>query len=356
MSTDIMSQDDIDDLLNYISDEVVEDRASKLKNKVITKKDKKIKKIKEYDFKRPDKFSKENTRTVRMLHETFCRLTTTSLSAQLRTLVQVHVVTVDQLTYEEFIRSVTQTTILAEIQLPPLHGRAIIEIDPTITFTIIERLFGGSAIYNKTDRDITEIEQSVMESIIIKMLSNIKEAWSQVIDLRPSLVNIETNAQFAQIVPPNEMIILVTLEVRIGDIEGMMNFCYPYITLESIMSKLSAEFFYTAIRKGFSTESFTSLKERLFFIDVNIIVEIGKLNITLKEVISLKPGDFIRLPKSSIDDIMSIKIEDKIKFLGKPGLVGKRISVKITKQLEEISEEDFLEGYNQNFLDNQNIF
>lgn len=134
-----------------------------------------------------------------MMHENFARVTTTSLSAQLRTLVGIHVASVDQLTYEEFIRSVSNPSTLAMVSMDPLKGSSILEIDPSITFTIIDRLFGGPGESPKNlNRELTDIELSVMEGIIVRILGNLREAWSQVIDLRPRLGSIETNPQFAQ--------------------------------------------------------------------------------------------------------------------------------------------------------------
>ena len=195
--SDTLSQDEIDELLKAISSGEMEDtNYSREANK---------RKIKIYDFRRPDKFSKDQIRTVSIMHETFARLTTTSLSAQLRCLINVHVASVDQLTYEEFIRSIPNHTTLGIINMDPLKGSAVLEIDPSITFSIIDRLFGGAGTNFKMQRDLTDIEQAVMEGIIVKILGNLREAWGQVIDLRPRLGNIETNPQFAQIVPPSEI-------------------------------------------------------------------------------------------------------------------------------------------------------
>ena len=231
---EVLSQDDIDQLLTAIST----GDSDNFKPVSDTRK------IKLYDFKRPDKFSKEQIRTVSVMHETFARLTTTSLSAQLRTLVQVHVASVDQLTYEEFTRSIPSPTTLAVINMDPLKGNAVLEIDPSITFSMIDRLFGGKGVTSMTNnkvRELTDIEQSVMEGIIVRILANMREAWTQVIDLRPRLGQIETNPQFAQIVPPSEMAVLVTLETKFAEVEGMINFCIPYLTIEPIISKLSSQ-------------------------------------------------------------------------------------------------------------------
>ena len=243
---EVLSQDEIDQLLMAISSGDTDTEEFKPVNDT--------RKIKIYDFKRPDKFSKEQIRTVSIMHETFARLTTTALSAQLRSMAHVHVASVDQLTYEEFIRSIPTPTTLAVINMDPLKGNAILEIDPAITFSIIDRLFGGQGQAAKVQRDLTDIEQSVMEGIIVRILANMREAWTQVIDLRPRLGQIETNPQFAQIVPPSEMVVLVTLETKIGEEEGMMNFCIPYITIEPIISKLSSQFWFSSVRRSSTTQ------------------------------------------------------------------------------------------------------
>ncbi|MFW6313447.1 MAG: flagellar motor switch protein FliM [Spirochaetota bacterium] len=300
-------------------------------------------KIKIYDFKRPDKFSKEQLRTINMMHETFARLTTTSLSAQLRSLVQLHVASVDQLTYEEFIRSIPNPTTLAVINMDPLKGSAILEIDPAITFSIIDRLFGGQGEGSKVTRELSDIETSVMEGIIVRILGSMREAWNQVIDLRPRLGNIDTNPQFAQIVPPTEMVVLVTLETKVGEVEGMINFCIPYLTIEPIIGKLSAQYWYSTVRRGTTTENLNVLREKLATVAVSVVAEIGSMDLTVGEVLSLRPGDVIRLPNVRMNDPMSLNIGNRRKFLCRPGQIGNKLAVQIIKQLEEIEHEDFEE-------------
>ena len=340
--TEPLTQDEIDSLLKAISENDSADIAN------IKPSSKKMTKIKIYDFKRPDKFSKEHQRTVRSMYETFCRQTTTSLSAQLTTLVQVHVATVDQLTYEEFTRSIPKATTLALIQMDPLEGQGILEIDPTITFSMIDRLFGGNGESSKTSRELTEIESTVMENVVVRLLGNMREAWSNVIDLRPRLTGIETNAQFAQIVPPNEMVILVTLEVKIGEVEGMMNFCIPYLTLEPIIPKLSTQFWYSSVKKGASTENLNNIKGKLARTEVDLTVEVASMKLTLNDVLSMKLGDIVKFSGARSDSLMTIKIGDKAKFEGRPGIINKRNGIRIVKQLEEIEQEenvDIIEEY-----------
>ena len=279
---EVLSQDEIDQLLTAISSGDIETE------EVAQQADQR--KIKIYDFKRPDKFSKEQIRTVSIMHETFARLTTTSLSANLRSLVHVHVASVDQLTYEEFIRSIPNPTTLAVINMDPLKGSAVLEIDPSVTFSIIDRLFGGKGEGTKVTRDLSDIEQSVMEGIIVRILGNMREAWSQVIDLRPAA---GANRDQSAVCPdrtahgngrPRDP------GNKVGEVEGMMNFCIPYLTIEPIISKLSAQYWYSSVRRGTTTENLNILRERLSSIEVTVAAEIGKMDLTVRDVLGPEAG------------------------------------------------------------------
>jgi flagellar motor switch protein FliM len=333
--TEVLSQEEIDQLLTAINagDTEPED----IRPAADTRK------IKIYDFKRPDKFSKEQIRTISMMHDTFARLTTTSLSAQLRSMVHVHVASVDQLTYEEFIRSIPTPTTLAIINMDPLKGNAILEIDPAVTFSIIDRLFGGTGEGTKSQHELTDIESAVMEGIIVRILGNMREAWTQVIDLRPRLGQIDTNPQFAQIVPPSDMVVLVTLETKIQDVEGMINFCIPYLTIEPIIGKLSTQFWFSTVHRGTTSENLNVLKDKLAVVDINVVAEIGKINIPIQDVLSLRMGDVVRLYNTKVGDPYSLTIGNKTKFLCRPGVIGKKMAVQITKKVAEI-EKDELDG------------
>jgi flagellar motor switch protein FliM len=170
-----------------------------------------------------------------------------------------------------------------------------------------------------------------------------REAWTTVIDLRPRLGQIDTNPQFAQIVPPTEMVVLVTLETKVGDVEGMMNFCIPYLTIEPIVGKLSAQFWYSSVRRNATTENLNVLKEKLATVDVNITAEIGKINVPVRDVLALQIGDVIRLYNTRIGDPYSLNIGSRKKFLCRPGIIGKKIAVQITQKIAELGHEEFEE-------------
>ncbi|MBN2040987.1 MAG: flagellar motor switch protein FliM [Spirochaetes bacterium] len=329
--TEILSQDEIDALLTAISTGEVDTTEYSATQEQ--------RKVKIYDFRRPDKFSKDQIRTLQMMHETFARLTTTALSAQLRALVSVHVASVDQLTYEEFVRSIPNPTTLAVINMDPLKGSGVLEIDPSITFTIIDKLFGGIGESSRITRELTDIELSVMEGIIVRILGNLREAWSNVIDLRPRLGNIETNPQFAQIVPPNDMVVLITLETKVGEVEGMTNLCIPYITIEPIISKLSAQYWYSSIRKGTTDENLAIIQGRLENVELQVVAEIGEVPITMQEVLNLTVGDVIKLPDTKINSDMTLKVGGRKKYKCRPGLIGSRVAVQIGENILDIPDE-----------------
>lgn len=333
--TEVLSQDEIDQLLTAISSGDTDTEDFRAVNDT--------RKIKIYDFKRPDKFSKEQMRTVQMMHETFARLTTTSLSAQLRSMAHVHVATVEQLTYEEFIRSIPMPTTLAIINMDPLRASALLEIDPSVTFSIIDRLFGGKGQGSKVQRELTEIESSVMEGVIVRILANMREAWTTVVDLRPRLGNIDTNPQFVQIVTPSEMVLLVTLETKVGEEEGMMNICLPYITLEPIISKLSTQFWFSSVRRASTGQYAAAIKDKLSTVEVDMVAEVGSLDVSIRDVLNLRAGDVVRLPNVRVGDPFKLTVGSRPKFSCQPGVKGKKLAVQILEKIEDISGDEFEE-------------
>lgn len=339
--TEVLTQDEIDQLLSAISsgDTTIEKVSQTTAQR----------KVRLYDFKRPSKFSKEQQRAINMIYESFARLSQTTLSAILRIPVQFHVASVDELTYEEFTRSIPTPTTMAILNMDPLKGSAIFEIDPSITFAIIDRIFGGKGTtIAKINRELTDIESAVVESIVVKLLSNLREAWSNFVDLRPRLGSIETNPQFATIVPPTHMTILVTLETKIGDIEGMSNFCLPHLTLEPIISKLTPQIWYSTIGKGKISEYFNIIKDSIEDVKLEIKAILAKDNIKFKDVLELKEGDIIQFSSKKVNSELEVQVENSVKFYGKPGVFENHLAIQVTKVVESISLEELLKEEEEN--------
>ena len=238
MAEDVLSQNEIDKLLSALSTGEVSAEEVQAEEEE--------RKVKTYDFKRPDKFSKDQIRTLNMLYENFARLLNTHLSTHLRTMVNVEVVSVEQLTYQEFLQSLSNPSVIGVMALPPLKGNIIMEVNTGIAFAYIDRVFGGLGENTLKPRILTEIEEAVMRKFIAKASEFLKESWSNVIEINPMLEAIEANPGFVQIVPPSDMVIIVTVQVKIGEVEGFMTLCIPYLVLEPVMSKLSTSFWVAA--------------------------------------------------------------------------------------------------------------
>lgn len=295
------------------------------------------KKVRVYDFKRPNKFSKEQIHTVQAIHENYARLLATFFAAHFRSVVQINVHSVEQLTYEEFIRSLPNPTNLNIFTMEPLAGNAIMEINPLLIFTMIDRLFGGLGEPLEKFRAMTDIERSVIEKVVQRSLNILKEAWENIIEFHPKLDIIETNPQFTQIVSPTEMVVYVSLEAKIGDNHGLINLCFPFIVLEPIINKLSAHFWFAGTAKEVTAEHIQKLQRRIERSKVDLTVNLGAANIYLGELLELQKGDVIQLDKN-FKAPMDVKVGSKVKFTGIPGLVGSKMAVQITSVIKEGDE------------------
>jgi flagellar motor switch protein FliM len=327
---EILSQSEIDALLNALQTGEIDAETIKQKENE--------KKIRVYDFRRPNKFSKEQLNTIEVISENYCRFITTYLSGQLRTRVQIKVVSVEQLSYEEFIRSIPNPTILNIFGLLPFDGKGILEINPHLVFNIIDRLFGGPGTSNVNSRPLTEIEQIIVVKIIKRLLDYFKDAWANLIELKPEFESLETNPSFIQIVSPTEMVVLITLEMQLGESQGFANICLPCIMLEPIANNLNARFWYGTSQKEQTTEYLESLKIKVKQAKVPVTAILGQTIISLKELLDLNKGDVISL-ETSVNEEVSLVIGTRTKFKGNVGLSGSHVAVQITSVLEGEGDE-----------------
>ncbi len=323
---DVLSQSEIDVLIAALSrGEMDGDQY---------RKDSSQRKVRVYDFKRAVRFSKDHIRSLTRIHETFARYLTTYFSAQLRTFVQISVVQVEQLPYEEFVRSIPQMTILNVFQAEPFEGRMVLEVNPKIAYTLLDRLFGGAGVTVEDVEDLTEIEQVVIERVFSKALDSFREAWKTVVDCSPEHEALETNPQFMQIVSPNETIALISMSVRVGDASGMMNLCIPHVTLEPFMPKLSVNNLFFTPRKERDPAESEQLEERVQKTKVDMIALLGETSITVEDFLALAKGDCLKLDNHK-DDFVRIKVGDDIKFTASPGVSRNKMAVQIVEHTEE---------------------
>ena len=330
MSVDVLTQEQIDALLAAANDESTD--LEQLKQ------EEPARKIKVYDFKRPDKFSKDQIRTLYMLHESFARLLNTYMSSHLRTLVNVDVASVEQLTYQEFVQSLANPSVITILGVPPLKGNIIFEISSEIACAYLDRVFGGDGSTSMKTRVLTEIEDAVMRRFVNSAMERFKESWSNVTPMNPILEATESNPQFTQIVPPNDMVVIVTMQAKLGEVEGMMNICIPYLVLEPIMSKLTTTFWVAASTAKDDKSGYAEIiRKKLNKTKVPFIVEVGRVQITIREFLTLGFGDVLQL-NTKVKDDFPCMIGTNAKFLCRPGTFGKKLAVQITQVVEKREE------------------
>lgn len=327
MSVDILTQEQIDALLAAANEG--ETSLEELKMEETSRK------IKVYDFKRPDKFSKDQIRTLYMLHESFARLLNTYMSSHLRTLVNVDVASVEQLTYQEFVQSLANPSVITILGVPPLKGNIIFEISSEIAFAYLDRVFGGDGTTAIKTRVLTEIEDAVMRRFVNSAMERFKESWSNVTPMNPILEATESNPQFTQIVPPNDMVVIVTLHTKLGEVESMMNICIPYLVLEPIMSKLTTTFWVAAsVAKDERQGQAEVIRKKLNKTKVPLVVEVGRVQISIREFLTLGFGDVLQL-NTKVKDDFPCMVGTNPKFYCRPGTFGKKLAVQITQVVQK---------------------
>lgn len=320
MSSEILSQNEIDALLSAISKGEMD--ADELKR------DQEERKIKVYDFKRALRFSKEHIRSLERIYENFARILTTYFSAQLRTYVNIQVTSADQLPYEEFVRSVPKMTIMNVFELNPLEGRMLIEINPNIAYAMLDRMLGGVGISVNKIETLTEIEKRLMIQLFEKAFDLLSEAWSNVVEVQPEMIDFEVNPQFLQLVSPNETVVVISLTTTVGDTSGIINVCMPHVLLEPIIPKLSSHYWMQNQKKQNDSDEKQLLEKKIEDVPVNITARLGTSEMTIYDFLHLDMFDVIQL-NEKISDPVSILVGDEPKFIGQPGVVKKKLAVQI---------------------------
>ncbi|MBU5267790.1 flagellar motor switch protein FliM [Virgibacillus proomii] len=330
MVEEVLSQHEIDALLSAISSGEMD--AEELK------KEEKEKKVRVYDFKRALRFSKDQIRSISRIHENYARLLTTFFSAKLRTYVNITVASVDQIPYEEFIRSVPKMTILNTYSVQPLEGRIVMEINPNIAYAMLDRTLGGKGVsFNKVE-NLTEIETILMSQLFEKANVKLQEAWSSIVDIDPILEDFEVNPQFLQMVAPNETVVVVSLNTAIGEASGMINICIPHIVLEPIISKLSVHYWMETAGKERDEEAYQKLSKNVQTAEVEVRAILGEATITIDEFLKLSKEDVIGLDKE-IDSPLTFVVNNEPKFLVQPGTYKNKLSVQILEDVKGGNED-----------------
>lgn len=322
---EILSQEEIDALLNSMNSGEFNEEKLQQGNE---------KKVKDYDFNRPTKFSKEHLRTLEIIFEHYARLISTNLPMYLRKIVQVDVMNSESSTYKEFTNSLSSPIILGIVNFSPLNGSIIMELDTNLGYAMLDRMLGGNGLPLEKNRDFSEIEQTIIQKILVMLTQLLREPWKNVIDISPVLNHLETNAQFAQVIAPGEMVAIVTLKLKIGDVEGFMNFCLPFFTLEDIMDKLNTKYWYSTMQESHDENYEAYVESLIRKVDVPIKAVLGSSTISVSDFMNLQVGDCIRL-NSGVNQDMNIYVGNIKKFTALPGTERDSYAVRITSVIRE---------------------
>jgi flagellar motor switch protein FliM len=333
--SDILSQEEVDALLSAVSAGGESEAASAVPAETQTTviKSEAEKSLSLYDFRRPDRVSKDQMRTLQNLHEGYARQFSTTLTNFLRTFVEIELVSVDQLTYSEFVMSISNPSCIYVFKMHPLEGSAILEINPSLVFFIIDRLFGGQGKPSEQNRELTLIEQNVMHRIVERGLGDLKTVWEHVGAFSPKIETYETNPQFVQIAPPGETIILISLEVRMQNASGLMSLCFPFMLLESVINNLTGATWMSSQNVN-TAETRSTLEHEINTIELPVSVVIGQTKLTIRDYLQLQRGDILALDKP-VSSELSIQVGGKTKMAGKSGRIGRKKAFKVTRVVEK---------------------
>jgi flagellar motor switch protein FliM len=269
------------------------------------------KKVAKYNFKRPDRISKNQIRSLHFVHDRFARNFSSSLSAYLRMVVEISLEAIEQVSYADFLSQTTDPTCYSAISLRPLDGLAAIDIGPDLVFPIIDRLLGGSGQTIGNNRPITEIEQSIMQNVLRLLVDNLKESWRPVYAMDFSVSSLETNPHMVQVVAPNEMVVHFKFQVRMRNAISRMHLAFPTLVLEPIIHIFDQEW---QTRKKITVDN--ALLTQVRSVPVNVSIETGPTNFPMQSLLSLQAGDTLVLDQR-MDFPAQIRVAGKHKLQAK---------------------------------------
>ena len=290
-------------------------------------------KVSPYDFKRPERVGKEQMRALQSLHEGFGRNFGAALSALLRSIVEVKLTSVDQLTYSEFVFSLENPTCFNLLRAEPLEGNLILDINPAILYPIIDRLLGGGKDSGPVvRRPLTEIELRLVSRISNLFLQELARAWENVIALKLQVERVESNPQLVQIVPPNEVVVLISFELTLGDVRGMINLCIPFNSIERIGNKLSSNTWASYGKGGTNPENIARLSRQIDRSRVEMVATLAETKITTEDLLGLRVGDIITTDKD-VRTPIEIAVQGVPKFLASDGALKGLKALKIEQAI-----------------------
>ena len=328
---EVLSQNEIDLLLSALSSGDIKPDEMQM--------DKDLQKIIPYDFKSPQKFSKDHIRTLELIHDSYARIISNYLTVKIRSNVKVRIESVQQITYEEFTHSIPNPSIMTIFKMPPLNGTIILETNPQFVFQMVDILLGGSGKGKYKMRELTDIDKKIIRHINEELILNLKVAWEDVLEVFPEIESLETNPALNQSLAPNEPVALVNFSVEMGKNNTFINICIPYMSIEKILDKLVVQYWSQESDSKVVQESKAKIRERLNIVEVNVSAQLGTEEITVDDFLKLRLGDIITL-KNKTSDPVKVFVEDQPYYYGKPGILGKNMGIQILDIIDKDVENN----------------
>lgn len=328
--TDVLDQGEVDALLAAVASGEVDSADSPSLGRAARA----AKDVQAYDFKRPERVSKEQMRALEGIHESFARNLGASLSGFLRTIVEVRIATAEQLTYSEFVYSLPNPTNFNLLTAEPLEGQLCLEISPLIIYPIIDRLLGGTNTeLFVPQRPLTLIEQRLVSKITDRALNILTESWSDLVDVKFKIVEVESNPHLVQIVAPSEIVVVVGLEIRMGNRAGTMSLCFPFKMIEPVMDKLVTQGWLAYQGRSTVEDQSDVIARGLGATWVDVVAYLAETTITIDDLLALQAGDILQTTKSKQGDIV-LQVQGENQFAGKLGRHKNSLAVKIARRAE----------------------
>lgn len=323
--SEILTQEEIDSLLSVAAKgaapKVVESRQAK-------------RQFIRYDFRRPNRISKEQLQALQMLHDRFAKQMGSSLSPLLRTFVEIRPTLVEQMAYSDYIASVTYPACLGIFGMKPLKGGALVELQPRLIFYIIDRILGGAGRLPDMARELTEIERALVSNLLKRILEDLRNAWSRVSPFQFDLLNLEVNPGFLQLTSPTDMVILIGFDVKMGEVEGMMSLCFPFSMLEPVIPNLSLRRWIAGSREKEDQGGSTEIAQAMPTVGLNVRALLGSIPLNIHELSCLKAGDIVRL-EAGPSSLGVLEVEGVPKYVVKVGMSRRKRAIQIVAHISE---------------------
>ena len=288
-----------------------------------------------YNFRRPDKFSKEHLKALQDIHRDFARHLATVLTGYLRMEVEIDVISVDQLTYEEYICSMPSHVQNMIFKLNPLSGEISMGMSPEVLAVVLDRMLGGSGVINDHGKELTQIEELLTTKFVEKIIKILEEAWGTILPVKSEFVTLANGYHSVPITTSGEIVTLISFEVRLGQKNfGLMNICFPYPVLETVLPKLTPQYIYQHASVAANEIGKNETLERIKGAELEMQVILGMANVEIKDVLDLKVDDVIKLDQK-LDKELIACVNKKKKFFVVPGVIQNKVCVKIVDQYQE---------------------